>query len=65
MPGSYSSYLTYSVPLLLITGLFILLIDSKGYEMESWIKEMKTARVLGWINVILGVLLIGVNWAIA
>ncbi|WP_028547638.1 CLC_0170 family protein [Paenibacillus sp. UNC451MF] len=62
MIGAYSSYLTYAVPLLLITGLFILFIDVKGYEMESWISESKTARLLGWINVILGLLLIGVNW---
>jgi len=59
---SYSSYLIYSVPLLLITGLYILVIDVKGYEMESWTKEQKAARILGWINITLGILLIGVNW---
>ena len=62
MVGAYSSYLTFSVPLLLMTGLFILFFDVKGYEMQSLVRESKAARLLGWINIVLGLLLIAVNW---
>ncbi|MFE5320199.1 CLC_0170 family protein [Paenibacillus sp. NPDC056579] len=62
MVGAFSSYFTYSVPLLLLTGAYVLLIDVKGYRMSSMPKEMKVARMVGWLNLVLGALLFIGKW---
>lgn len=49
------------VILFLMTGLLILNIDVKGYDMAEMPKEKKVARVLGWINVSLGLIVFLIN----
>lgn len=62
MVGAFSSYFTYSVPLLLLTGAYVLLIDVKGYQMSSMPKECKVARLVGWLNIALGSILFIGKW---
>lgn len=64
MVDAFSSYFTYSVPLLLLSGLYVLWVDVKGYEISSMIKEGKVARFIGWSNIGIGVILFIARWAI-
>jgi hypothetical protein len=52
---------SFVIPLCLITGLIILRLDVKGYETSAMNKEKKVARVIGWVNVSLGLLLFVIN----
>lgn len=56
-------YIGYVVALLIITGALILRFDVRAYKMADMKKEKKFAKVLGWGNMIVGVLLFVVNWA--
>lgn len=53
---SYIGFLNYAIPLWLATGLMILRIDVKGYELAGMGKEKKVCRFIGWLNVCLGLL---------
>jgi hypothetical protein len=53
---------SFVIPLCLITGLIILRLDVKAYETSAMNKEKKVARVIGWVNVSLGIMLFVGNW---
>jgi hypothetical protein len=55
---------SFVIPLCLITGLIILRLDVKGYETSAMSKEKKLARVIGWVNVSLGILLFVGDWVV-
>jgi uncharacterized membrane protein len=44
------------------TGLLLLLTDIKAYKHASLKKEKKTAKILGWTNLTLGIILFTANW---
>ncbi|MFC5653514.1 CLC_0170 family protein [Paenibacillus solisilvae] len=48
------SFVTYSIPLLLLTGFLIIHIDIKAYGEKEMYKEQKVSRFLGWTNIVLG-----------
>lgn len=50
-----SDFMRSLMLLFLLSGALILLIDAKTYIMAKMKFERKTARVLGWVNLILGV----------
>ncbi|UQZ86706.1 hypothetical protein SK3146_05999 [Paenibacillus konkukensis] len=54
----------YSVPLLLLTGAYVLFMDVKGYEMASLAKEARAARWVGWINLAMGAAIFIARWAL-
>ena len=54
--GLSIGYAGFSIFLLIVTGICMLLIDVKVYEMEGMKKEKSAARFLGWLNIILGLL---------
>lgn len=58
----YINSILYIVFLFVGTGLFILLVDVKGYVKKKMKKEKKIARFLGWLNVSLGGLIFVGNW---
>jgi len=60
--NGYTGSFGYIIPLCLLTGLFILRWDVKGYETSSMGKEKKVAGIVGWINVWCGILLFVGNW---
>lgn len=60
--NSMTNDIHYVVFLFLVTGLLILYFDVKGYDMAGMTREKKTARVLGWVNVSLGIFMFVVNW---
>lgn len=54
--GGYGavSFVSYSIPLFLLTGILILIFDTKKYGMMRMKKEQKLSQVLGWTNIVLG-----------
>ncbi|MDF2726438.1 MAG: hypothetical protein K0Q59_6116 [Paenibacillus sp.] len=60
----YAGFFGYAIPLWLITGLLILRIDVKGYELAAMDKERKASRFVGWLNIVLGILTFIANWSL-
>lgn len=58
----FIGFLSYVVVIFLVTGLFILLIDAKGYKKGAQKKEQKASLILGWVNISLAVGLFLANW---
>lgn len=56
------SYINYLVLLFIISGILLLLLDTKTYSQENATREAKASRVLGWGNISLGVLAYAGNW---
>ncbi|MFD1778717.1 CLC_0170 family protein [Fredinandcohnia salidurans] len=59
----FIGYLNYVVVLSVMTGVFILMFDVKGYKTKNMQKERKVSTFLGWFNITAGVLAFLVNWA--
>jgi uncharacterized membrane protein len=62
--GNFSSYMSYAIPLWFVSGLLILILDIKYYELAKKNKEKKVSRFLGWFNIILASLLYVGSWII-
>ncbi|AZN39810.1 CLC_0170 family protein [Paenibacillus albus] len=62
--GGYGavSFVSYSIPLFLLTGFLILIYDTKKYRMMQMKKELKLSRVLGWTNIVLGAMFIVMDY---
>ncbi|WP_308638115.1 CLC_0170 family protein [Paenibacillus silvisoli] len=56
LSGSYIavSFVSYSIPLFLLTGYLILQFDIKEYRVKKMEKERKLSKCLGWVNLALG-----------
>lgn len=50
------SYINYLVMLFVLSGVMVLVFDTKVYKQEKQTKEEKVSRVFGWINIVLGAL---------
>lgn len=59
---SYTGSIGYVVPLWLLTGVVILLVEKKGYQRSNMDKERKVAGVLGWMNLSAGALFYIATW---
>ncbi|EMT54129.1 hypothetical protein HN020_22455 [Brevibacillus borstelensis] len=55
-------YIYYVVFLAIATGIFVLLIDSETYRAANMKRERRAAKLLGWINISLGVLVLFLHW---
>lgn len=53
-------YIHYLIVLLIISGFYILAIDTKTYRNMK--REKRATIFLGWLNVSLGILLFATNW---
>ncbi|WP_397373063.1 CLC_0170 family protein [Paenibacillus sp. PAMC21692] len=62
MDGYFTSYVNYAIPLWLVSGLLILSLDIKYFELAKKNKEKKVSRFLGWFNIVLACLLFVGNW---
>lgn len=62
MEGTFTSYFTYAIPLWLMSGLLILALDIKYYELARKNREKKVSRYLGWFNIVLACLLFVGSW---
>jgi uncharacterized membrane protein len=49
-------YNNYTVLMFILSGWMILRFDAKRYRMADMKKERKTASVIGWVNIVLGVI---------
>jgi uncharacterized protein with PQ loop repeat len=56
-------FINYAITLWLVSGILILVLDVKSYEFAAMYKEKKIARVLGWFNIIFGILSFVGLWA--
>lgn len=60
---SYVGYLNYIVILFLATGAFTLAVDIAHYNKDKGMnRERKVALFSGWMNVVLGVLMLIGSW---
>lgn len=57
MSQYYVGYVNYIVVLFLLTGGMLLRFEVKGYELASMHKERKAARILGWCNLSLSLMI--------
>jgi hypothetical protein len=53
--GFSIGYLSFTIFLLIVSGIGMLLLDVKVYELDGMQKERKAARFLGWLNIVLGI----------
>ncbi|CAM3947071.1 hypothetical protein L1N85_00635 [Paenibacillus alkaliterrae] len=56
--GYTVSSLSYIVFLCLISGFLILQADARGYKAKAMNKEKKVSRVIGWLNIVFGLLML-------
>jgi hypothetical protein len=62
MINTYIGHFTYIILLFLATGAGLLWYDVKEYDKQKMHKEKKTARILGWFNLVLGTVMLLGNW---
>ncbi|MFM1655617.1 CLC_0170 family protein [Brevibacillus sp. B_LB10_24] len=55
-------YLNYFIFLLLASGGLTLRLDAISYEWADLKREHRAARLLGWLNLLLGIAVLIVNW---
>jgi len=55
-------YIGYAISLWLVTGIIILRLDVKAYELSKMMKEKKVTRMVGWLNVGFGLLTLIGYW---
>lgn len=60
--GFSIGYVNFTIFLLVLTGVVMLRLDVKTYEMDKLLRECKVARVLGWLNIVGGGLALVGNW---
>jgi hypothetical protein len=60
--GFTIGYINFTIFLLLFTGIIMLCLDMKVYQRGNMMKENKAARILGWLNVIFGVMVFVGQW---
>ncbi|REE67670.1 hypothetical protein A8990_14131 [Paenibacillus taihuensis] len=64
LSGGYGSvsFISYSIPIFLLTGFLILVFDTKKYKAMQMKKEQKLSKVLGWTNIVLGAAFFAVDY---
>ncbi|WP_077213523.1 CLC_0170 family protein [Bacillus dakarensis] len=50
-------FTSYSIFVFAVTGILLLLEDVSAYKIAGLKKERKTAKILGWVNISLGLML--------
>ncbi|RKN80595.1 CLC_0170 family protein [Paenibacillus ginsengarvi] len=60
----YVGFLGYAVSLWLVTGVAMLWIDVKIYELTGMVKERGVCRFIGWLNICLGLIAFAGNMAL-
>lgn len=61
--SSYIGYLNYIIWLFLASGAYMLWVDAKHYKADPGMeKERKTAVFSGWLNLVLGVIVMIGSW---
>lgn len=64
MGFGYIGFLSYAIPLWLLTGAMTLLLDIQEYELAGMSREKKLCRFVGWLNIGLGIVMFIVNWSL-
>ncbi|AJY77044.1 CLC_0170 family protein [Paenibacillus beijingensis] len=54
----------FSIPLWFMSAYLILRLDAVGYKLRTMKKEARASRLIGWINVVLGILALIGSWFI-
>jgi len=55
-------FLGYAVFVFEITGFLLLIEDVRAYKNAKLKKEKRTAQLLGWTNILLGIIIFLTNW---
>lgn len=50
-------YTYYLIFLFILTGVMMMIVDVKAYNKAKMKREQKYAKILGWVNIILGVMI--------
>lgn len=59
--GYTISYLNYAIFLWILSGILILLIDVRGFQLAGMNKERKVSKFIGWLSIVIGLLVFFVN----
>jgi uncharacterized membrane protein len=63
LTSGYSiGYLSFTIFLLIFSGVLLFAIDVKTYKKKSMTREFKASRFMGWLNIALGIIAFIVNW---
>lgn len=60
--SEYAGSVGYVIPIWIITGILILTLDWNIYKTAKMNKEKKLSKVLGWLNIALGVAIYVANY---
>lgn len=61
--SSYIGYLNYIIWLFIISGVFMVWVDAGHYQSDQGReKERKAAKFSGWLNIVLGVIVLIGSW---
>ena len=58
----FLGFLPYVTVFLIVTGLFIILVDAKMYKKAKQKKEQKASIIFGWMNITIGLGVFLANW---
>lgn len=62
--NEYAGSVGYVIPIWIMTGILILTLDSSIYKEANMNKEQKLSKVLGWVNIALGVAIYVANYVV-
>lgn len=60
--SEYAGSIRYVVPIWILSGILILVMDKQIYAAVKMNKEKKVAGFLGWVNIVFGVGIYVANW---
>lgn len=58
----YTWFITWAGVMFLVAGAFLLGIDANSYAVKRLVREARSATLLGWVNVCLGIASFVGNW---
>jgi len=58
----FLGFLPYVIVILILTGLFIILVDAKMFKKAKQKKEQKASMIFGWMNIAIGLGVFLANW---
>ena len=61
---SYTGSFGYVVPLWILTGVLLLVMDAGSFRVKSMAREAKASKLLGWINISVGAVLLVLRWIV-
>lgn len=62
--GQGVNYYAFSIPIWLLCGMLVLLVDARRCKLAGQRKDERFARFAGWLNIALGVVFMVREWVV-